>query len=151
MALFIYSCLLFLVLFLGAPYFLLAMAATGKYREGITERLGFVPKRLRDRDPRRTIWVHAVSVGEVLAASRLVNELGACAPQYRVLLSTTTRTGQRLARERTGINHTFYFPLDFSWIVRRYLRLLDPVLLVLGETELWPKLLTAGRPAAIPV
>jgi 3-deoxy-D-manno-octulosonic-acid transferase len=95
--------------------------------------------------------VHAVSVGEVLAASRLVNELSACAPQYRVLLSTTTRTGQRLARERTGPNHTFYFPLDFPWIVRRYLRVLDPVLLVLVETEFWPNLLTACRKATIPV
>jgi 3-deoxy-D-manno-octulosonic-acid transferase len=151
MLLSLYSFGLFLVLLVGMPYWLLRMATAGKYREGLHERLGWVPGRLRDGDPRRTIWVHAVSVGEVLAASRLVNELGACAPQYRVLLSTTTRTGQRLARERTGINHTFYFPLDFSWIVRRYLRLLDPVLLVLVETEFWPNLLTACRHAAIPV
>jgi len=102
-------------------------------------------------DCAKTIWVHAVSVGEVLAASRLVNELSACAPQYRVLLSTTTQTGQRLARERTGPNHTFYFPLDFPWIVRRYLRSLDPVLLVLVETEFWPNLLTACRRSSIPV
>ena len=127
---------LLLALVLGLPYWLLAMATNGKYREGLSERLGWVPDRLREGDARKTIWVHAVSVGEVLAASRLVNELSACAPQYRVLLSTTTRTGQRLARERTGANHAFYFPLDFPWIVRRYLRVLDPVLLVLVETEL---------------
>ena len=151
MALIIYTFALFVVLALGLPYWLLAMATNGKYREGLSERLGWVPDRLREGDPRKTIWVHAVSVGEVLAASRLVNELSACAPQYRVLLSTTTRTGQRLARERTGVNHTFYFPLDFPWIVRRYLRALDPVLLVLVETELWPNLLTACRRAAIPV
>jgi 3-deoxy-D-manno-octulosonic-acid transferase len=151
MPLLIYSFLLFLVLVLGLPYYLLAMATNGKYREGLSERLGWVPDRLREGDARQTIWVHAVSVGEVLAASRLVNELGACAPQYRVLLSTTTRTGQRLARERTGINHTFYFPLDFPWIVRRYLRKLDPVLLVLVETEFWPNLLTACRRSGIPV
>jgi 3-deoxy-D-manno-octulosonic-acid transferase len=142
---------LFLVLALGLPYWLLAMATNDKYREGLSERLGWVPDRLREGDPRKTIWVHAVSVGEVLAASRLVNELSACAPQYRILLSTTTRTGQRLARERTGPNHTFYFPLDFPWIVRGYLRSLDPVLLVLVETEFWPNLLTACRKASIPV
>ena len=102
MLLLIYSFALFLVLALGLPYYLLAMVFNGKYREGLTERLGWVPHRLRAGDTRRTIWVHAVSVGEVLAASRLVNELGACAPQYRVLLSTTTRTGQRLARETTS-------------------------------------------------
>jgi 3-deoxy-D-manno-octulosonic-acid transferase len=142
---------LFVALVLGLPYWLLAMATNGKYREGLSERLGWVPDRLREGDARKTIWVHAVSVGEVLAASRLVNELSACAPQYRVLLSTTTRTGQRLARERTGATRAFYFPLDFPWIVRRYLRVLDPVLLVLVETELWPNLLTACRQASIPV
>jgi 3-deoxy-D-manno-octulosonic-acid transferase len=151
MTLILYTSALFVVLVLGLPYWLLAMATNGKYREGLSERLGWVPDRLREGDARRTIWVHAVSVGEVLAASRLVNELSACAPQYRVLLSTTTRTGQRLARERTGANHAFYFPLDFPWIVRRYLRVLDPVLLVLVETELWPNLLSACRQHAIPV
>jgi 3-deoxy-D-manno-octulosonic-acid transferase len=147
----LYTFALFMALVLGLPYWLLAMATNGKYREGLSERLGWVPGRLREGDARKTIWVHAVSVGEVLAASRLVNELSACAPQYRVLLSTTTRTGQRLARERTGPNHAFYFPLDFPWIVRRYLRALDPVLLVLVETELWPNLLTACRQHGIPV
>jgi 3-deoxy-D-manno-octulosonic-acid transferase len=151
MPLIIYTFALLLVLAFGLPYWLLMMATNGKYREGLTERLGRVPGRLREGDRRKTIWVHAVSVGEVLAASRLVNELSACAPQYRVLLSTTTQTGQRLARERTGPNHTFYFPLDFPWIVRRYLRTLDPVLLVLVETEFWPNLLTACRRSSIPV
>jgi 3-deoxy-D-manno-octulosonic-acid transferase len=151
MTLILYTFALLAALVLGLPYWLLAMATNGKYREGLSERLGWVPDRLREGDARKTIWVHAVSVGEVLAASRLVNELSACAPQYRVLLSTTTRTGQRLARERTGANHAFYFPLDFPWIVRRYLRALDPVLLVLVETELWPNLLTACRQKAIPV
>jgi 3-deoxy-D-manno-octulosonic-acid transferase len=151
MLLIVYSFALLLVLLAGWPYWLLQMATKGKYREGLSERLGWVPGRLREGDTRQTIWVHAVSVGEVLVGSRLVKELSACAPQYRVLLSTTTRTGQRLARERTSPSRTFYFPLDFSWIVRRYLRALDPVLLVLVETEFWPNLLTECRRAAIPV
>jgi 3-deoxy-D-manno-octulosonic-acid transferase len=151
MPLIIYTFALLMVLVFGLPYWLLMMTTNGKYREGLSERLGWVPRRLREGDSRKTIWVHAVSVGEVVAASRLVNELSACAPQYRVLLSTTTRTGQRLARERTAANHTFYFPLDFPWIVGRYLRKLDPVLLVLVETEFWPNLLTACRRSAIPV
>ena len=113
MALAIYSFLLLIVLLLGSPYYLLAMATSGKYREGLSERLGFVPKRLRDGDPRRTIWVHAVSVGEVLAASRLVNELGVRAPQYRVLLSTTTRTGQRLGPGAHRDQPRFLFPARF--------------------------------------
>src|ERR1700728_176595 len=108
MLLLLYSLASLVVLVLGLPYWLLRMATNGKYREGLSERLGWVPKRLRDGDARQTIWVHAVSVGEVLAASRLVNELAGCTPQYRVLLSTTTRTGQQLARERIGVDHSFY-------------------------------------------
>jgi 3-deoxy-D-manno-octulosonic-acid transferase len=151
MALILYTFGLFVVLALGLPYWLLIMVVHGKYREGLSERLGWVPKRLREGDSRKTIWVHAVSVGEVLAAGRLVKELSASAGQYRVLLSTTTNTGQKLARERAGFDHAFYFPLDFPWIVRRYLRVLDPVLVVLVETELWPNLLTACRRSQIPI
>jgi 3-deoxy-D-manno-octulosonic-acid transferase len=151
MALLLYTLGLLLVLALGLPYWLLMMALHGKYREGLSERLGFVPNRLRNGDTRRTIWVHAVSVGEVLAASRLVKELSASVPEYRVLLSTTTRTGQTLARDRVGADHAFYFPLDFPWIVRGYLKALDPALLVLVETELWPNLLTACRKSGIPI
>jgi 3-deoxy-D-manno-octulosonic-acid transferase len=151
MALILYTCGLFVVLLLGLPYWLVRMATQGKYREGLWDRLGRVPRRLRASDPRQTIWVHAVSVGEVLAASRLVKELSTRLPQYRILLSTTTRTGQRLAKERAGASHAFYFPLDFPWIVKRYLRVLDPVLVVLVETELWPNLLSACRRSQIPV
>ena len=144
------SCL-FLVLVLGLPYWLLPMATNGKYREGLSERLGWVPARLREGDARQTIWVHAVSVGEVLAASRLVNELSARAPQYRVLLSTTTRTGQQLARERTGRRPHLLLPAGFSLDCAPLPARLDPVLMVLVETEFWPNLLTACRRAAIPV
>ncbi len=113
MLLIVYSFALFVVLLLGCPIGSWQMATKGKYREGLSERLGWVPGRLREGDTRRTIWVHAVSVGEVLVASRLVKELSACAPQYRVLLSTTTRTGQRLARERTGPRPHLLLPSGF--------------------------------------
>ena len=151
MFLFLYSCGLFSVLALGLPYWLLRMAASGKYREGLGQRLGLVPKHLIASDGRRAIWIHAVSVGEVLAAGRLVKELARRAPAFRVVLSTTTRTGQGLAREQVGMDNTFYFPLDFAWIVRRYLRRLRPALLVLVETEFWPNVLAECRKADIPV
>src|SRR5579875_2771272 len=95
----LYSFALLLVLGVGAPYWLLRMATSGKYREGLGERLGRVPRRLKTAE--RVIWVHAVSVGEVLAASRLIGELETRS-RCRVMISTTTRTGQRLARERFG-------------------------------------------------
>jgi 3-deoxy-D-manno-octulosonic-acid transferase len=144
----LYSFALLLVLVVGAPYWLLRMVTSGKYREGLSERLGCVPRRLRMAE--RVIWVHAVSVGEVLAASRLIGELDAKSG-CRVMVSTTTRTGQRLARERFGADRVFYFPLDFGFAVRAYLRALRPRMVVLLETEFWPRMLVECRRAGVPV
>ncbi len=146
-----YSLGLALTLVLGAPYWLFRMAASGKYREGLGERFGRVPERLLHGDGRPVIWVHAVSVGELLAASRMVLELRERMPEWRVVVSTTTRTGQALARERFGNENVFYFPLDFAFAVRRYLRAVNPRMLVLMETEFWPRLLMECRRARIPV
>jgi 3-deoxy-D-manno-octulosonic-acid transferase len=96
--------------------------------------------------------VHAVSVGEVLAATRLVAELEtALGEGWRVVVSTTTATGQELARERFGADRVFFYPLDFAWAVRAYLRALQPRLMVLMESELWPRMLTECGRAGIPV
>lgn len=143
-----YSLALLLVLVAGAPYWLFRMATSGKYREGLSERLGRVPRRLKPAE--RTIWVHVVSVGEVLAASRLIAELEERTGR-RVIVSTTTRTGQRLARERFGEDRVFYFPLDFAFAVRAYLRKLRPEMLVLLETEFWPRMLVECRRAGVAV
>jgi 3-deoxy-D-manno-octulosonic-acid transferase len=100
---------------------------------------------------RPLIWVHAVSVGEVLAVSRLVKTLDAALPGYLIVVSTTTRTGQALARERFGANRVFYCPLDLPWAVRAVLNALQPRLLVLAETEFWPNLLSGCCRRGIPV
>lgn len=134
---FIYSALLGLVLLLSFPYWLFQMVRHDKYRNGLWERFGKVPSRLRDiHGP--TIWVHAVSVGEVLAVASLVEELKRRLPQYRVVVSTTTDTGQKLARARFGADNVFYFPLDFAFAIRPYLQTVRPSLIALVETELWP-------------
>ncbi|HEY4009257.1 MAG TPA: glycosyltransferase N-terminal domain-containing protein [Acidobacteriaceae bacterium] len=156
----LYSAALALALLLSSPWWLTRMLTTERYREGMRERLGRVPQRLRETvsifaAQRRVIWVHAVSVGEVLAASRLVPELEAAitagGEPWRVVVSTTTRTGQALARERFGAERVFYFPLDFAWAVRSYLRALNPAALVLMESELWPRVLVECRRANVPV
>jgi 3-deoxy-D-manno-octulosonic-acid transferase len=77
----------------------------------------------------------------VLAVSELVNRLSTAFPQHRVMISTTTDTGQRLARQRFGEENVFYFPLDFMFAVRRWLRALKPTLVVIAETEFWPNFL----------
>jgi len=154
MILFFYNVALLTALVSSAPWWLWRIATTQKYREGLWERLGRVPKRLVARsgaEDRPLIWVHAVSVGEVLAVTRLVKALDAALPEYFVAISTTTRTGQALARERFGANRVFYCPLDLPWTVRAYLNALKPHMLVLAETEFWPNLLQGCFRRAIPV
>ncbi len=147
-----YSLALLLVLLVGSPWWLLRMATSGKYREGLTERLGRVPARIRSSlTGAPVVWIHAVSVGEVLAASRLIEELTQRPEGWQIVVSTTTRTGQTLARERIGAERVFYFPLDFAFAVRAWLRALQPRLLVLAETEFWPRMLTECRRAGVPV
>jgi 3-deoxy-D-manno-octulosonic-acid transferase len=136
---FLYSVALAVGMLVSLPYWLLQMARHGKYHKGLEERLGWVPSRLRLRDEREpVIWVHAVSVGEVVAVAGLVEELRRRLPQHRIFISTTTDTGQTLARERFGEGNVFYFPMDFAFAIRPYLRALRPRMVVIAETEFWP-------------
>jgi 3-deoxy-D-manno-octulosonic-acid transferase len=152
MILFFYNLALLTVLVAGAPWWLWRMATTQKYRDGLSQRLGKLPTGLGGlRHGAPLIWLHAVSVGEVLAASRLVGELDRVLPTYQLVISTTTRTGQELARERFGANRVFYCPLDLHWAVRAYLNDLKPRMLILAETEFWPNLLNGCFRRGIPV
>jgi 3-deoxy-D-manno-octulosonic-acid transferase len=145
----VYSTLLALGLLLSLPYWLIQALLHGKYRSGLSERLGQVPARLRKAGSSPVIWVHAVSVGELLAVSGLVEDLKRAFSQHRVVLSTTTDTGQRLARARFGPENVFYFPLDFAFAIRPYLQSLHPELVVIAETEFWPNFLRlAGNSGA---
>jgi 3-deoxy-D-manno-octulosonic-acid transferase len=149
----VYSALFLAVLVLGAPYWLLRMATSGRYRAGLTQRLGLVPLRLYVLIRlREVIWIHAVSVGEVLAATRLVAELSATlGDEWVVVVSTTTATGQMLAQERFGTARVFFYPLDIGWAVRAYLKVLQPRMLVLMESELWPRMLVECGRTGVPV
>jgi len=152
MILLFYNLALLAALVIASPWWLWRMATARKYREGLRERLGNVRGGLSGADDRRPIvWLHAVSVGEVLAVTRLVNDLEAALPGHRVLISTTTRTGQSLARERFGADRVFYCPLDLPWAVGNYLNALQPKLFILTETEFWPNLLTGCFRRQIPV
>lgn len=141
----LYSLALAAAFLVGAPYWLVQMLRQGKYRAGLGERLGRVPARLVRRDAYAAVWVHAVSVGEVLASSGLIAELKTLFPGGRVVVSTTTATGQKLARERFSDENVFYFPLDFAFAIRPYLRALKPRLVVLAETEFWPNFLRLAK------
>ncbi len=124
------------------PYWLLQMARHNKYSKGLAERLGRLPSRLQlPKEQEPVIWVHAVSVGEVLAVAGLVEELQRRFPQNRIFISTTTDTGQALARKRFGEASVFYFPMDFAFAIRPYLQALRPRMVVIAETEFWPNFL----------
>lgn len=152
MILFFYNFALFLVLLLGSPFWLFRILTTKKYRHGLLERLGQAPHRLFDaKDKRPVIWLHAVSVGEVLSAARLIKELQEELKDYRILVSTTTLTGQTLARARFGEENVFYFPLDLGFAVRSYFDAIKPKLLILVETEFWPNVLATCGERRIPV
>ena len=134
----VYSALLALLLLVSLPYWLLQMLRHGKYRSGLRQRLGAVPTTLKAAGGKPAIWVHAVSVGEVVASSAVIDELRRRFPSHRVVVSTTTTTGQKLAARRFGAENVFYFPLDFAFAVRPYFRALHPELCVIAETEFWP-------------
>lgn len=138
-----YSLLLAVALLLSLPYWLYQSLRHGKYRAGLSQRVGRVPGRIQavSSSQGRVIWIHAVSVGEVLAVGSLVQQMRAALPHHRILLSTTTDTGQELARKRFGAENVFYFPLDFAFAIRPYLKTLKPELVVLAETEFWPNFL----------
>jgi 3-deoxy-D-manno-octulosonic-acid transferase len=147
-----YSSLLLAVLVVGAPYWLVRMATSGRYRAGLRERLGLVSKGLHATTAgRNVVWVHAVSVGEVMAATQLIRELKKRLPGWLVAVSTTTETGQRLAKERLPDSPVFYLPLDLKFSVRKYLRVLQPRMLVLMESELWPRLIAECTRDGMPV
>jgi 3-deoxy-D-manno-octulosonic-acid transferase len=136
----IYSAFLAMGLIVATPYWLIELIRHGKYRKGLLQRLGRVPQSLRNSSA-PSIWIHAVSVGEVLAISELARSLRSDFPRHRILVSSTTDTGQDLARKRFGAEDVFYFPLDFAFMMRRYFAAIRPQLVVVAETEFWPNFL----------
>src|SRR6185369_10262950 len=130
----LYSFLLTVGFILMSPIFLLKRE---KYAAGFWQRLGFLPAFRPDE--RRTVWLHCVSVGETNAARPLVDELTKQFPAHRLIVSTTTKTGQTHARNifKEKAEAIFYFPFDFKFSVRRALRNFKPDIVLLMETELW--------------
>jgi len=140
-----YSLITLLALVALSPYFLYQALRHNKYVGSVRQRLGYLPVSL-NLDGDESIWVHAVSVGEVLAARSLISDLRHRYPTLRLFLSTTTLTGQQLARRSVGdVDGVFYFPFDWTFSVRRTLNRVRPRLFVMIETEIWPNLLRECR------
>ena len=145
----LYSLVTLLVVALTSPYLLYQAIRYQKYVGSLSQRLGYLPVSFNlDAEP--SIWIHAVSVGEVLTARALIPDLRSRYSRLRLFLSTTTMAGQQLAKRNVpGVDAVFYFPFDWAFIVRRTLRLVRPKLFVMMETEIWPNLLRECHRAGV--
>jgi 3-deoxy-D-manno-octulosonic-acid transferase len=144
-----YSFLTLLLFVVVSPYFLYQALRHKKYVGSLRQRLGYLPITFNiDGEP--SIWIHAVSVGEVLTARALASELKTRYPRLRLFMSTTTIAGQQVAqRNLQHVDAVFYFPFDWAFIVRRTLNIVNPRLFVMMETEIWPNLLRLCRARGI--
>lgn len=149
--LWIYTFFLGLLFAASLPVFLWRGRGTNRYTANFKERFGALPVYL-NVDGDRSIWIHAVSVGEVLASRILVEPLRKRFPKHRVFLSTSTVAGNAVARQRVhGIDGLFYAPFDFPSPVRKAFETLNPELLVIVETELWPNLIHEAKKRGVKV
>lgn len=151
---FIYSLLMGLAALLLTPYWVVKGLRNGKYFSNLKERLGFSFPALAKlpADYAGSIWIHAVSVGEVLSGVALARQLKTAYPDRPLIVSTTTITGQTLARERLPFaDAIIYFPLDWSFCVRRAFKAVRPSLVLVLETEVWPNFLREAGRRKIPV
>jgi 3-deoxy-D-manno-octulosonic-acid transferase len=135
--------LVFVIIYL--PVFLFRK----RIRRGFKMRLGILPKDLKLDKP---IWIHAVSVGEMMAAKKMLQALRQHYPHNSIVISTVTETGNKIARGLCRENNfVFYLPLDFSFLLNRVINLIRPTLVILLETEIWPNLITLLSRKGIPV
>jgi len=135
-----YNVLLFIAAFFLIPFFAVKIVFAGKYRKSIGPKFGLIPRGVFEEmqgSPR--IWVHAVSVGEVTAAAPIVSSLREMYPEACIVLSTSTETGQEMARSLiTDATSHIYYPLDIPIVVRRVMDRVNPDIFVSVETEIWP-------------
>jgi 3-deoxy-D-manno-octulosonic-acid transferase len=148
---FLYSLLLTLGVVALLPRFLVDAFRHGKYVQGLRERLGRLSAISTGGRP--VIWLHCVSVGEAQAARPLARAILDKFPSHALVVSTTTLTGQRIARDvfRTDAAAVIYFPFDWAWTTRRALRAVNPAIVLIMETELWPNFLRECRKRRVPV
>ena len=135
-------------LIIGSPFVLFMLLASGRWRAGLRQRFGFVPER---KGTRPALWIHGVSVGEVLAATELVKLIDKEMPWLEVVVSTTTRTGQEAALRTYPGKLVFYFPLDLSFATGRVVSRIRPSVVLLMELELWPNFLLTTSLRGLPV
>jgi len=145
---FIYNTLLYSISIIASPYFLGKLVFTKKYRMGLSQRFGKLPQSLMADG--KSVWIHAVSVGEVAAAMPFIDEFRKAFPDYRILLSTVTATGNQFAKKIKNIDGLFFFPFDYSFAVKKAIAHISPNIFITFETEIWPNFLKSAQDMNIP-
>lgn len=149
----LYNVAFFFFMIAYLPHFLLKLKQAEDPHRLIRERLGLFSEDLRQNFlGKKIIWLHAVSVGEVIAMQKFIEGLTSCLPDYHIVLTTVTPTGQRIARKMEGKQITVcYFPFDVTPAVRSFFKTLEPEFILLAETEIWPNLLMQAGRFRVPV
>jgi len=151
---FVYSLLMAIAALLLTPYWIIKGITQGKYLSNLGERLGFSFPELEKLPKERpgAIWLHAVSVGEVLSSVALAKQLKERYSQRLLIVSTTTITGQAIAKERMPFaDAVIYFPLDWTFCVKKALAAVRPAIVIVLETEIWPNFLREAGHSGAPV
>ena len=143
---FIYNLIIIIILVLCFPFFFFRSWRNGQL-SSFKERWGILePELIEKFKGRKTIWIHGASVGESLVGKQLVDGLKKKYPDYRILFSTMTVTGNQLIRDNMeGIDGLIYLPVDIPFVVNKVMGKIKPGLLILIETEIWPNLIKAAR------
>jgi len=149
----LYNFLLTVAALVVAPYYAMIILFTGKYRESLGAKLSLGSNPVSGAGPGRPrIWIHAVSVGEVTAAAPIVTALREELPNAWIVVSTSTETGQEMARTIIADASAFiYYPLDFPFVVKKVIQRVNPDIVALTETELWPNFIDVCRQRGIKV
>jgi len=148
MGYFFYNVLLVITI----PFFLFALAIRGKYRAGFKQRMGFIPQQLHKQlSGVHPIWIHAVSVGEVMASIPIIKKIKSEYPHKKLVLSTITATGNQTARQKIPeVDFFIYFPYDFLFVVKKVINIINPCIFIHTETEIWPNFLYILKKNGIP-
>jgi 3-deoxy-D-manno-octulosonic-acid transferase len=132
------------------PHYYYHRIFTSKYGVDVAEKLGHILS-LENSFDGKTLWVHAVSVGETLAARPLIKLFKEKHPDWRIVFSTTTATGREVAKKNFPDDTVIYFPLDISWVLKKVFNIVKPSLIILMELEIWPNFLEEAEEREIPV
>lgn len=141
----IYNIIIFIIIILYFPV-LIYKKLKGGYSEGVKEKFSFIPEeKINFIKNKSVIWIQAASVGEVMAAEPLIKKLNNKYPEKEIVLSTMTDTGRETAKKNNLVSTVIYFPFDFIWIVKKSLKMINPDLVILIETELWPNFIKEAK------